>query len=98
MTDSNIPEIQLTDKSIGSSAQRGGGVVTPKHLLFFASNVLMVLVVLMVAASWTYFWSDSNHLQTGKEIFEFAKISLPPIATLILGFYFRSGNSGGSNG
>jgi hypothetical protein len=37
----------------------------------------------------TYFISDKDHLQTGKEIFELAKVTLPPIATLILGFYFR---------
>ena len=64
-------------------------MVTPKILLNFGSNVLIVLVLLMVAATWAYLWSDANHLQTGKEIFEFAKITLPPIATLILGFYFR---------
>lgn len=65
------------------------GVVTPKHLLHFAVGVLSVLVCLMVAASWVYLWSDEHHLEEGKQIFEFSKIALPPIATLILGFYFR---------
>jgi hypothetical protein len=77
--------------------QRGGkfgaGVVTQRHLLSFGSNVLLVVVSLMVLASWTYLGSDKDHLQTGKEIFEFAKVTLPPIATLVLGFYFRGSRS-----
>jgi hypothetical protein len=77
--------------------QRGGefgtGVVTQRHLLSFGSNVLLAVVSLMVLTSWTYLWSDKDHLQTGKEIFEFAKITLPPIATLVLGFYFRGSRS-----
>jgi hypothetical protein len=85
--------ILLDAKQIGRSNLPGGGVVTQKHLLFFGSNVLLVVVGLMILASWTYIWSDKDHLQTGKEIFEFAKVTLPPIATLILGFYFR-GNHG----
>jgi len=81
--------IHLEEKHIGKSDQPGGGVVTPRHLLSFGRNVLAVLVVLMVMACWVYLWSDKDHLQIGKDIFEFAKITLPPIATLILGFYFR---------
>ena len=69
--------------------QFGAGVFTQRHLLFFGSNILLVLIGLMVLASWTYLRSDKNHLQTGREIIEFAKLTLPPIATLILGFYFR---------
>ena len=81
--------IALETRSIGKGRQAGAGVVTEKHLLFFGSNVLVVLSLLMCVASATYFLSDKDHLQTGKKIFEFAKTSLPPIATLILGFYFR---------
>jgi hypothetical protein len=94
--DSNVgggQTIQLQEKRIGGSDQPGGGVVTQRHLLSFGRNVLAVLVCLMVMASWVYLWSDKDHLQTGKDIFEFAKITLPPIATLIIGFYFR-GNHG----
>jgi hypothetical protein len=86
---SGEPVIVLDSRSIGTGRQAGAGVVTEKHLLFFGSNVLLVLTLLMCAAGATYFFSDKDHLQTGKDIFEFAKATLPPIATLILGFYFR---------
>ena len=88
-TPKNESIITLDATSIGKGRQLGGGKVTEKHLLFFGSNVLLALAVLMLAASATYFLSDEHHLQTGREIFEFAKTTLPPIATLILGFYFR---------
>jgi len=86
---SGDPVIVLDSRSIGTGRQAGAGVVTEKHLLFFGSNVLLALTLLMCAASATYFFSDKDHISTGKDIFEFAKATLPPIATLILGFYFR---------
>ncbi len=85
----HVPYIALDSRSIGKGRQAGAGVVTEKHLLFFGSSVLLSLAGLMILASLTYFFSDEHHLQTGKDIFEFAKATLPPIATLILGFYFR---------
>jgi len=87
-------EYHLGNEGIGKRDNKPDvGVVTPKHLLHFGVGVLTVLVCLMVAASWVYLWSDEHHLLVGKEIFEFAKITLPPIATLILGFYFRGSRS-----
>jgi hypothetical protein len=83
-------EFQLGSENIGKRDNKSDvGVVTPRHLLHFGVGVLAVLVCLLVAASWVYLWSDEHHFLVGKEIFEFAKITLPPIATLILGFYFR---------
>jgi len=81
--------ISLGEERIGRSYLPGGGVVTPMHLLSFGRWILAMIVGLMVAACSLYFLSDKDHLQTGKDIFEFAKITLPPIATLIIGFYFR---------
>jgi hypothetical protein len=81
--------ISLGEARIGRSHLPGGGVVTPMHLLSFGRWVLGIVVCLMVAACSLYFLSDKDHLQTGKDIFEFAKVTLPPIATLIIGFYFR---------
>jgi hypothetical protein len=81
--------ISLGEERIGRSHLPGGGVVTPMHLLSFGRWVLAIIVCLMVAACSIYFLSDKDHMQTGKDIFEFAKITLPPIATLIIGFYFR---------
>jgi hypothetical protein len=93
MADREAKEINLQDQSVGKGSERGSGVVTQRHLLAFGAYVLIVLALLMTLSCATYFFADKDHLQSGKEIFELAKVTLPPIATLILGFYFR-GNHG----
>ena len=93
MPGTNGKEIRLGDEPMGKSDQPGGGVVTPRHLLAFGERVLAVLAILMLAACSAYFFADKERAGTAKEIFELAKVTLPPIATLILGFYFRGSHS-----
>jgi Mn2+/Fe2+ NRAMP family transporter len=81
--------IHLGEESIGKGNRPGGGVVTPRHLLAFGGWVLVGLAILMIAACAVYLNADKDHQATAKDIFELAKVTLPPIATLILGFYFR---------
>lgn len=61
------------------------------YRMFFAYGILVAIAVLLVLAAALYFLAGSTakpENQAGKEIFDsFIKI-LPPIATLVIGYYF----------
>lgn len=61
------------------------------YRMYFAYGVLVAIAVLLVLAAALYFLAGSNGASqnpAGKEIFDsFIKI-LPPIATLVIGYYF----------
>ena len=63
----------------------------PQKLLSFAQQILMVLVLLMCLACGVLLrWPGSKEAQT---LFEQARTILPPMVTLVLGFYFGGRHS-----
>lgn len=56
--------------------------ITPKDLLFFAKVILLVLSILWILGGLSEIFRPGNNL------FEACKITLPPIATLVIGYYF----------
>jgi hypothetical protein len=72
-------------------------VASSKHLhsgddfetrrLYFAAVVLSGLGLIFIFATALYFLS-TNESTAGKEIFDAAKTIIPPIITLVLGYYF----------
>ena len=56
--------------------------VTPKDLLRFAKIILGVLALLFV------FGSIIDLVQPNSHVFEACKTILPPISTLVIGYYF----------
>ena len=63
----------------------------PQKLLSFAQQILMVLVFLMFLACGVLLrWPGSKEAQT---LFEQARTILPPMVTLVLGFYFGGRHS-----
>jgi hypothetical protein len=56
--------------------------------LDLARAVLIGIFILTLFVTSIYAFSDDT--SRSKEIFEFFKISIPPIVTLILGAYFRN--------
>jgi hypothetical protein len=60
-----------------------------KARMGMAQWALGVTALLFVAASSAYVALPG--VAAAKDVFETAKVVLPPIATLILGFYFKSG-------
>ena len=56
--------------------------ITPKDLLHFAKGILFVLSLLFIASAIiSAVWPNST-------VFEACKTILPPIATLVIGYYF----------
>ena len=76
MSDDNSYDI-ISEDSVYDSPD-----VTPKDLLQFAKSILSVISILFVFGGITEF----IHPVSG--IFEACKTILPPIATLVIGFYF----------
>lgn len=58
----------------------------PNRLLWFASALILICVLYLVWACTVYVRSGSTG--PAKEVFELAKTTIPPLITLILGFYF----------
>lgn len=57
-----------------------------KNVLHFAAVTMAVLAILFAGAMCMFYW-DVNGTH-GKEIFDRCTTVLPPIATLVLGYYF----------
>jgi len=70
-----------------SATATPGKRVTPLELLDFAKGVLITVVVLFVLGAATTFFQPNN------TIFEACKTILPPIATLVMGYYFGKRSS-----
>jgi hypothetical protein len=82
-TDSDNPDL-------ASELDRGVGVTfnLQRERMVLAKWVLFGLFVLTVLTFVLYLHADGDK---GKDIFEFLKISVPPIVTLILTAYFKEG-------
>jgi hypothetical protein len=60
--------------------------------LSIALRVLGALAILICASGAAMLYGPLDRLEQAKTIFEFVKTIAPPIATLVIGFYFRSDN------
>jgi hypothetical protein len=60
-----------------------------KEVLRLACYILLALFILYCLSIVTYSWGCNP---AGKEIFEAAQKILPPIATLVIGYYFARKN------
>lgn len=58
--------------------------------LTIAVRVLGALAIIFIMAGWVLIYGPECRLAQAKEVFEFVKTIAPPIATLVIGFYFRS--------
>lgn len=75
-------ESDINESEAFSTAAPGN--VTPVHILGLAKGILIVVALMYVAASITEYFKPANH------IYEACKITLPSIATLVIGYYFGS--------
>ena len=62
-----------------------------RRLWFAASSLTGLALVFVLAMFMRYCASQPEQIQAAQEIFEVAKTAIPPIVTLVLGYYF--GNS-----
>lgn len=80
-SDTEIPVSSNTDELSDISGVQVENV-TPKDLLKLGRDILLILAMLFVlGAISAVIWSDSP-------VFEACRTTLPPIATLIIGYYF----------
>jgi membrane protease YdiL (CAAX protease family) len=56
--------------------------------LNFAAVILMGLALVFLESMAMYYWSPPGQSEVGKNIFETCKTVIPPIITLVLGYYF----------
>ena len=64
--------------------------------LHFAAVTLTGLGMLFALSMAMYYWAQEGSKEAGKELFDGCKTVIPPIITLILGYYFGSKNEGTS--
>lgn len=57
--------------------------------LVIASWVLGVLALIFALSGGALIFGPECRLEQAKEVFDFVKTIAPPIATLVIGFYFR---------
>lgn len=85
----NLPEIRIEDKEeeIGSASELG-----PKDRarLRLAGWVLMVLFITVLVALGAVLWAPADRISDVREFFSFVKTVVPPLITLVLGFYFNA--------
>lgn len=82
-------EVRLTDLESGS----GEAKELPPHdraRLTIAVNVLGALALIFLLSGLALIFGPDNRANQAKEIFDFVKTMAPPLATLVLGFYFRN--------
>ncbi len=78
-------ETKLSDEQAFADVEGiSEGDVTPRHLLTFAKLILLVVAVMYSLAAISELISPNN------SVFETCKITLPSIATLVIGYYFGS--------
>lgn len=56
--------------------------------LYFGAVVLTSLALVFLLAMAMYYWATPEQVGRGKEIFEACIQIIPPILTLVIGFYF----------
>jgi hypothetical protein len=62
--------------------------------LYLAGAIVAALCAGFTIAMGMCFFADGSKAEIGKEVFDQAKIVIPPIVTLILGYYFGSAKHG----
>lgn len=82
-------EVRLTDLESSS----GEAQELPPHdraRLTIAAWVLGAMLLIFVLASMALVLGPNERLEQEQAIFDFVKTIAPPIATLVIGFYFRN--------
>ena len=64
-----------------------GGTQATRHL-YFGSVVLTSLALVFVLGMAMYFFAPTDKSVQAKEIFDACKQIIPPVLTLVIGFYF----------
>jgi hypothetical protein len=58
------------------------------RLLYFAAVILTTLALIFLLSMAMFYWSPTNGGTAGREIFDRCTQVIPPIVTLVLGYFF----------
>lgn len=61
--------------------------VTPRHILSLAKSILLVIAMIFLVAAGMEF------IHPGSAVFDACKVTLPSLATLVIGYYFGTTKS-----
>lgn len=82
--DSGPYEIDEISESLGNATE-----LDPKHRVKFGAQILLGLAALFVLASGVYLFASESNDQAAQAIYEFVTTFSPPLAFLVIGYYFR---------
>ncbi len=77
-------ENSISERALTETPVAREGKVTELHLLGFAKTILFFVFIAFVAAAISELYFKGN------AVYEACKITLPSIATLVIGYYFGS--------
>lgn len=82
----SVDETKISDEILfaPNEAVEEKGLVTPLHLLCLAKWILAVVGIIYVISG------IAELFKPGSALFEACKVTLPSIATLVIGYYFGS--------
>lgn len=83
----NVVRLDEIENTVGLAQELPPG---DRVRLSIASWVLGVLATIFVLFGCLMIYGPTERLTQIKEVFDFVKTIAPPIATLVIGFYFRS--------
>lgn len=86
-------QLRLTDLESDSGEAQELPPQDPARLTI-AVNVPGAMALIFFLAGLALIFGPDDRLKEAKEIFDFVKTIAPPIATLVIGFYFRNENGG----
>lgn len=86
---SNNDDVQLVEyeKGIGQAEEMSAH---DKARLGLAKWLLGVLGAILLLSACALIFGPSDRLKESELVFEYIKTAVPPIVTLVIGFYFRS--------
>jgi ABC-type dipeptide/oligopeptide/nickel transport system permease component len=82
-----LGELLIVVFMIGLIARLKGGTHATRHL-YFGSVVLTSLALVFMLSMAMYFFASTEQAARAKEIFNACNQIIPPMLTLVIGFYF----------
>lgn len=83
----DVINIEFEEQSVGKADELPA---RDRARLTLARWFLVALGVLMLASWILLIWCPDGRVQEAREIFNFVKTVVPPLITLVIGFYFNA--------
>lgn len=88
-TENQSDQVRLTDLEF-KTGEAEEMAPNDRARLTIAINVLGALALIFLFSGLALIYGPNDRIEEAKAVFDFVKTMAPPIATLVLGFYFRN--------